>query len=161
MRAVVRPESLTLEITITGGLGSRVPVSFSFHPYFGFAELPRAQWRLQLPAMGKLVLDQRGIPTGIEEHFGEFDAQLGELSFDNGFSLLEDPSSFSLSGGERRITIELLAGYRYAQVFAPKDKEYVALEPMTAPANALVSGRNLQIIEPGGRFHAAFRIRAQ
>jgi hypothetical protein len=30
----------------------------------------------------------------------------------------------------------MLAGYRYAQVFAPKDKDYIALEPMTAPTSA-------------------------
>jgi hypothetical protein len=29
--------------------------------------------------------------------------------------------------------VDLLAGYRYALVFAPKDKDYIVLEPMTAP----------------------------
>jgi len=29
---------------------------------------------------------------------------------------------------------------------------------MTAPANALVSGRGLRVVEPGGRLHAGFRI---
>lgn len=161
MTAVIHPKSLTLDITITAGPSSSVPVSFGFHPYFGFADFPRAQWRLMLPAMHKISLDQRGIPTGREEPFPEFNAPLGELSFDNGFALLDDPTSLSLSAGGRRITIEMLTGYRYAQVFAPKDKDYVALEPMTAPANALVSGRNLRIIDPGGKFHATFRIQVE
>jgi aldose 1-epimerase len=52
----------------------------------------------------------------------------------------------------------LLAGYRYAQVFAPKDKDYIALEPMTAPANALTGGRGLRFVPPGERFRAVFRI---
>jgi hypothetical protein len=30
---------------------------------------------------------------------------------------------------------------------------------MTAPTNALASGRGLRVVEPGGRFRAAFRIR--
>jgi aldose 1-epimerase len=55
--------------------------------------------------------------------------------------------------------VELLAGYRYAQVFAPKDKDYIALEPMTAPASALTSGHGLRFLPPGERFQAAFRIR--
>ena len=63
-----------------------------------------------------------------------------------------------LAGGGLRIAVELLAGYNYAQVFAPTDGEYVALEPMTAPTNALVSGSGLQIVEPGGTFRAVFRI---
>ena len=29
--------------------------------------------------MRRLVLDRRGIPTGAEESFGGFDAELGEL----------------------------------------------------------------------------------
>jgi hypothetical protein len=55
--------------------------------------------------------------------------------------------------------VDLLAGYRYAQVFAPKDKDYIALEPMTAPTSALTSGRGLRFVTPGGRFRARFRIR--
>ena len=54
--------------------------------------------------------------------------------------------------------MELLAGYQYAQIFAPKDKDYVALEPMTAPTGALTSGRGLRLVEPGGQFRAVFRI---
>ena len=41
-----------------------VPVSFGFHPYFGLSDVPRADWRLHLPAMQRLALDARGIPTG-------------------------------------------------------------------------------------------------
>jgi galactose mutarotase-like enzyme len=52
----------------------------------------------------------------------------------------------------------LLEGYRNAQVFAPKDKSYIALEPMTAPTSALTSGRGLRLVEPGGKFRAVFRI---
>ena len=134
-------------------------MSFGFHPYFGLPELPRADWRLQVPAMRRLVLDRSGIPTGEEEHFGGINARLGELDLDDGFALLDERPSFSIAGAGRRIIVELLAGYAYAQIFAPKDKEYVALEPMTAPTNALTSGRGLQLVNPGGAFRAAFRIR--
>ena len=60
---------------------------------------------------------------------------------------------------ETGISVELLAGYRYAQVFTPKDQDYVALEPMTAPASALNSGCGLRLAQPGREFRAAFRIR--
>jgi hypothetical protein len=158
MTATAWPNSLTLETALVAGADCPVPVCFGFHPYFGLPDLPRAEWQLKLPAMRKLVLDQHGVPTGEEELFGGFDSQLGEIGFDDGFALLGERPSFSLAGAGRRITVKLLAGYRYAQVFAPKDKDYVALEPMTAPANALVSGRGLKLVEPGRRFRAAFQI---
>jgi aldose 1-epimerase len=105
--------------------------------------------------------DPRGIPTGSATSFGRFNAQLGEVAFDDGFALIEEEASFSVSGGGRRITVEFLVGYSYAQVFAPKDKDYIALEPMTAPASALTSGHGLRLAKAGEQFRAAFRIRVE
>jgi aldose 1-epimerase len=157
MTATLLPESLTIETAVIAG--DPVPVSFGFHPYFGIPNRPRAQWRLELPAMRKLVLDDRGIPTGKEESFDRLDTLLGELDLDAGFIVLDERPKFSLSGGGRRITVEFLENYRYAQVFAPKGKDFVALEPMTAGTSALTSGQGLRVIESGREFHAAFRIR--
>ena len=157
--ATLRPDGLVLQTTLLASPDGPVPVSFGFHPYFGLPELPRAQWQLELPAMRRLVLDSRGIPTGEEEAFDGFDAQLGESNFDDCFAFSDGSPSLSLAGAGRRITVEFLAGYRYAQVFAPKGKDYVALEPMTAPTSALTSGLGLHIVEPRGEFRSAFRIR--
>jgi aldose 1-epimerase len=77
--------------------------------------------------MRRLVLDDRGIPTGKEESFDRLDTLLGELDLDAGFIVLDERPKFSLSGGGRRITVEFLENYSYAQVFAPKGKDFVAL----------------------------------
>ena len=158
MAATLNSDGLTLETTLIASSEGPVPVSFGYHPYFGFPDLPRTQWRLELPAMKRLVLDQRGIPTGAEESFGRFDAELSDVGFDDGFALMEERALFSVSGASRRITVEFLAGYPYAQVFAPKDKDYIAFEPMTAPTSALTSGRGLRLVASGERFRAVFRI---
>lgn len=159
MAAKVTPDSLTLQTTAIANAGSAVPVSFGFHPYFGISGLPRAKWRLQMPRMCMLVLDARGIPTGAQEFFGPVDALLGDTSFDDGFALLGEQSSFSLSGGKHTLTVTFLEGFTYAQIFAPKDKDFVALEPMTAPTNALTAGKGLRVVEPGGKLRASFRIK--
>ena len=156
--ATLRPGALTLETALTAAPGSPVPVSFGFHPYLGLPGVARSQWRLRLPPLRKLVLDERGIPTGEEEAFAGLDAPLGALAFDDGFATLDEQSWFSLEGGGRRIRVELLAGYRFVQVYAPPTQELVALEPMTAAANALVSGRELRLAAPGETVRAAFRI---
>ena len=159
LAATIHRDSLTLETTVIAGSEGPVPVSFGFHPYLSLRELPRGNWRLELPAMRKLVLDGRGIPTGDEEPFVGFNAELGESGFDDGFALMEERTSFSVVGAGSRLSVDFLEGYRYLQVFAPKDKDYIALEPMTAPTNALASGRGLRLVNPGERFRAVFRIR--
>jgi aldose 1-epimerase len=161
MAVALSPDGLTVETTLVAGPDESVPVSFGFHPYFGFADLPRPQWRLKLPAMRKLILDRRGIPTGDEESFSGLDEELGELDFDDGFALTNEQASFSIAGAGQRITVEFLEGYPYAQVYTPKDKDYIALEPMTAPTSSLTSGRGLRIVAPGGQFRAVFRIRVE
>ena len=160
LTATLRPDALTLETILTAGPEGPVPVSFGFHPYLRLPGLSRSQWRLALPPMRKLVLDRRGIPTGQEEPFRGLDAPLGALHLDEGYALLDQPASLTLTGGGRRIAVELLAGYGYAQIFAPNDHDYVALEPMSAPTNALTSGNGLHLVPPGGTFRAVFRIGA-
>jgi len=158
LTVAIQPGSLTLETTLIAGSESPVPVSFGFHPYFHIPGLPRPNWHLELPAMRKLVLDSRGIPADDEQPYQGFNGQLGESSFDEGFALIGERASFSVSGATQRVSVDFLEGYSYAQVFAPKDKDYIALEPMTAPANALASGRGLRLVPPGDRFCAVFRI---
>jgi aldose 1-epimerase len=158
MTALLQTDGLAIATTVHAGAGP-VPVSFGFHPYFGLPDLPRPEWRLRLPAMRHLVLDKNGIPTGAEDTFNGLDAPLGTRDFDDGFALLEDHAAFSIAGAGRRISVELLEGFTHAQIFAPKDKDYIAIEPMTAPANTLISGDGLRLVVPGGHFRTVFRIR--
>jgi len=161
LAASLRPDSLTFETTVVAHAQGPVPVSFGFHPFVGLPGLGRADWTLSLPAMQKLVLDSRGIPTGIEQPFPVFDAPLGATEFDDGFAILGEQASLSVRGAHRRISVDFLAGFPYAQVFAPKGQDFVALEPMTAPTDALTSGRGLRLVEAGTSFRAAFRIRVE
>jgi aldose 1-epimerase len=158
MRASLQPDGLTIETAVHAG-EKPVPVSFGFHPYIGVPGVARADWRLTLPAMRKLELDERGIPTGKETPFEGLNAPLGDRAFDDGFALLDDAATLSISGGGRRIAVELLAGFTHTQVYAPPDKDFIALEPMTAPTNALISGDGLRLVVPGASFPATFRIR--
>jgi aldose 1-epimerase len=160
MTATAAPDGLTIETALAATSDTPVPVSFGFHPYLGLPDVPRQNWRVSLPAMRHLTLDARKIPTGASEPFPGLDALLGERDFDDGFALLEDSATLSVAAAERRIAVDLLEGYAYTQVYAPHDKDYLAFEPMTAPANALVSGTDLRLVPPGGTFRAAFRIRA-
>jgi aldose 1-epimerase len=161
LTVALRPEGVTLETTVVASGNETVPVSFGFHPYLTLPDQARGQWRLTLPEMRKYLLDGRGIPTGAETVFAGFDGPLAETNFDDGFALLHEPATLSMRGPNRRLSVELLHGYGCAQVFAPKGKDFIALEPMTAPTAALSQGGGLRAVAPGGQFQAAFRIRVE
>ena len=158
MAVRIRPGDLQIQTTVFADSSSPVPISFGFHPYFGLAGIPRGEWKLECPAMRRLDLDEHGIPDGKEAASAALAGPLGTTSYDNGFSLYEDRAVFSISGGGHSIAIEFQNGFRYAQIFAPADKQFIAIEPMTAATNALSSGQGLRVIEPGGQFGASFRV---
>ena len=66
--------------------------------------------------------------------------------------------AFSIEGNGYSIGVVFESGFQFAQIFAPKDKEFIAIEPMTAATNALRSAKGLRVIAAGEEFSAAFRI---
>lgn len=154
-------DGLTIRTTVLANSETALPISFGFHPYFGIPNVPRSQWRLQLPRMNKLVNDSHGIPTGSSEPFGPVDELLSDHGFDDGFALPGESSCFALSGANFKIVIDFLEGFPFTQVFAPPGKEFIAIEPMTAATNALRSGQGLRVLPAGSEFRASFRVSVQ
>jgi aldose 1-epimerase len=114
---------------------------------------------VQLPAMRRLVLDERQIPAGHERsESAAQDFQLGALDFDDGFDALAEDAAFAVSDGDARLGLAFLGGYRFAQVYAPPQRQFICFEPMTAPANALRSGDGLTVLEPGQSASARFAV---
>jgi galactose mutarotase-like enzyme len=146
---------VTTTVTPTGALP--VPISFGWHPYLAVPGVTRRDWALALPAREHLALDRRFLPTG------ETTAEPAEVEALGGRDLddLYEPAArrLTLAGGSTALAMTLGSGYRYAQVFAPANRAFACLEPMTAPTNALVAG-TAPIVEPGDRHRATFRLSA-
>ena len=117
--------------TTLDALDGEVPVAFGFHPWFSPPGAARADYAVELPAMRRLELDPRHLPTGA--------------------------AAFAVTAGGRRIRVTFDAGFACAQVFTPPDKDLICFEPMTAPADALRTGA-FAVAAPGRPFHAAFTI---
>jgi aldose 1-epimerase len=152
--------TLTIEtsIDVPADAPAPVPVSFGYHPYLKLPGSDRRAWEVELPVDRHLALDDRMIPTGVSEPFERPRFALGNESFDDAFAGLRHPAVFAASAGARRIELELREGYSFAQLYAPAGEGFVCFEPMTAPANALISRDALPVVEPGGAFAAAFAI---
>jgi aldose 1-epimerase len=135
-----------------------VPIAFGWHPYLTLPGAARTDWRIHLPVSSRARLDERGIPTGEMDEVEAEDGALGRRVFDDLFPGLTQPAAFAVWGGARRVELVFEEGYPVAQVFAPPDSEFICFEPMTAPTNALVSGRDLRRVGPGESFSARFRL---
>jgi aldose 1-epimerase len=160
VRQRIRVEGNELEIatTVAADRGVPVPVSFGFHPYFRLMGVPRQQWQIEVPVRDRLVLDQHMIPTGEREPTGALDGPLGDRGFDDGYAGVDHARPFAVAGGGRRIEVHLDDGYQFAQVYSPPGAGFICFEPMTAPTNALRSGQDLQIAQPGEDFTARWKI---
>ncbi|HET7446069.1 MAG TPA: aldose 1-epimerase [Solirubrobacterales bacterium] len=149
---------LTVSVTVRPSAGVAVPVAFGFHPYLRLPNVPRAEWEVEIPVRERILLDDRMLPTGAEEPVEIASGPLGARTFDDAFRAPAAGAPFVLAGGGRRLELRFDAGYPFAQVYAPGDDEVIAIEPMTAPANALLSGRDLPLVAPGDTFAACFTL---
>jgi aldose 1-epimerase len=154
----VGPAALGIATRVIADRGSPVPLSFGFHPYLALPGAARERWQVALPVRAELLLDERGLPTGASRPRPEAHFVLGERTFDNLFAVPESPARFSVSGGGRRVTVELRSGYPFAQVFAPPDQPVICFEPMTASVNALRSHEGLRVVAPGATARAVFTL---
>ena len=113
---------------------------------------------MSLPVRRALIHDASLLPTGESEPFEPGPRELGDSDWDHEFAELVDPPRFVLHTDDSEISLTFLRGYRFAHVFAPAESDFVCFEPMTAPTNALATGAELPIVEPGGRCETAFEI---
>ena len=98
------------------------------------------------------------IPTGETEPAEAVSGELGSRDFDDAFAGVDAGTRFTLSGAGRGLAVTFESGYGYAQLFAPPGQELICFEPMTAPTNALASGRGLGVLAPGESHTGAFSI---
>jgi galactose mutarotase-like enzyme len=168
MAAFPFPHELSIDVTlVASGLrivttvrpsGPRsVPIAFGFHPYLQLPGASRDRWELGLPASAHASLDGRGIPTGRARPVDADTAPLEGRDLDDLFALGTDRTITLANVEARRIALRYDDGYPYAQVYSPAGAKFCAIEPMTAPTNALVTGDHPSV-RPGETFSAAFTL---
>ena len=159
-------DGLTVTLTATNLSPSAAPYALGAHPYLVAGPGGVDDWELTLPAATRLVTDDRMIPTGRE------DVRDTDLDFRMARPLRQtamDTAFTDLSrGSDGRVEVQLRdpsadqgvalwadAKHSYLQLFTGDElpahaRESLAVEPMTAPANALNSGEALVVLSPAG-----------
>jgi aldose 1-epimerase len=147
------------------------PVAVGIHPYLCLSDVSTADLQLELDAESWFRVDDRSLPIAEEpideEHDLRSPRRVGDLDLDAAFAGVPRGSDGRIRAmlhapdGRR---VELWGGqdFRYLQVFTtdryPGLDLALAIEPMTAPADALNSGRDLRWLEPGETWHLQWGI---
>jgi aldose 1-epimerase len=156
---------LTVTVEATN-VGSRpAPWGTAQHPYLTVATQRIDDSELTLPAASWLPVDDRLIPAGPPQEVAgtQFDfrvpRKLATTELDHAFTgLSRDGDGLAwvrLEGGGARTAMWLDASYGWLQVFTSDSLEperfraALAVEPMTCPPNAFVSGIDRIRLEPG------------
>ncbi len=153
---------LVLRVTtsLTATADHAVPVAFGWHPYLEFPDVPRAQWRLDIPFARRATLSRRRIPTGEVLDAPVPFGPLGDTFLDEVFLDVPDGAVATVSGGDRAVELRYLSGYPVGVVFAPTAFDAVCVEPMTAPTDPFSGRWPLRLAQPGQTVTAVFELAA-
>ena len=112
--------------------------------------------RSVLPARRRVVTDERLLPTGATEPLEMTAFTLGADELHEVFVLGAD-RCLTVASDARRLTVESLTGFPFAQVRTVASEPHVVVEALTAAPDAL--SRDLfPVATPGRPYRAALRL---
>ncbi len=128
-----------------------MPLSFGFHPYFLVQD--KEKLSLDIPASTYQAKDS----TEVVSYEGSFDFNEDEI--DVALKPLNG-SSASITDSSRSLKISLQWSEDYSTIvfWTVKGKDFVCLEPWSAPRNGINTGENLTELQPGASCKALVAI---
>jgi galactose mutarotase-like enzyme len=130
--------------------GTRVmPCALGYHPYFFVDDKARTSIELQATRVFDNVKKAYGPFTGFDLNAPELDLHLLDNPHDTGALAFGDGTRLVVRGSPEFTTWI---------VWAVTGKDYICLEPWTAPGNALNTGEKLTELEPGAARQASIEL---
>ncbi|KHK97238.1 hypothetical protein LK09_12935 [Microbacterium mangrovi] len=138
------------------------PVALGTHPYLTLGDVPASELTLHSPADSRYVTDDRMLPIDLQPVDAATDIRqprtLSELALDTVYTDLHRDADgiarttlTAADGG--RVTLWQGEGFDFRVLYLNADYPgrdvAIAVEPMTAPTDALNSGTGLRWLEPG------------
>ena len=156
-----------LQVTVSAtNRGTRpAPFGTGQHPYITAGPAPLDEWELELPATRWLPTDDRGIPSGAAQDIEGTECDfrqphaIGASMLDQALTGLNRASDgrvwAHVRSAGRQVSLWAGPGYGWLQVFTSdtlhgeRHRKAIAIEPMTCPPNAFVSGEDVIVLAPG------------
>ncbi|MFC0626908.1 aldose 1-epimerase family protein [Kribbella deserti] len=165
IRYEVSAEGLAVEATATNIGTTNAPYGFGTHPYLTVGRR-LDECELSFTAGKRVDVDpDRLLPRGVEDVAGTpFDFStgrvVGDLFIDNAFTDLPDEWTVRLTDPSSDRSVALTSDTRWLQLYSANaiDRAGVAVEPMTCPPNAFVTGEDVIVLAPGDRHSTSYRV---
>ena len=167
---------LTVTTTVTNRDDVPIPFGVGFHPYLAVTTPTIEGAELEVPAKAYVAVNERQLPTGeiLPVAGNNFDfttrKSVSGHVLDTTFTeLVRDDSGLATvvlvdaAGGAIELSVD--RNFPYLQVFTGDHLEKgrrrtaVAVEPMTCPPDALRSGKDIVVLEPGQHWAGSWRLR--
>lgn len=167
---------LTVTTTVTNRDDVPIPVGVGFHPYLAVTTSTIEGCDLEVPATAYVASGERLLPTGeilpVRGHALDFttaksinghelNVTYTELVRDN--AGLATVKIRDHNGG--RVELQVDRNFPYIQLYTGEDlargrrRTSIAVEPMTCPPEALRSGKDVIVLEPGQHWAGSWRLR--
>ena len=168
-------DGLVVTHTLVNHSESPAPVAVGAHPYLRVGDVAVEDLLVTISGETYLEVDERQIPVGAEAAAGtpkdlRHGARVGEVSLDTAYTDLQEIDGayrhrlHSPDGQSTELWADLAFGYVHVYTkpgFPGPDGPSlaIAVEPMTAPANALNSGEGLTWLDPASTWTASWGLR--
>ncbi|WP_162287304.1 aldose epimerase family protein [Corynebacterium urinipleomorphum] len=138
------------------------PCALGVHTYLDAQGAPLDECTLHHTIAQRQPLDERNIPVGAREPWPDSPIRMGGTWLDDaGYDPVADQPRIArlVDATGTGVELEATANMPWTQIFTSPQR-HVAVEPMTAPPNALATGEDLTVLEPGGRLTVGWSVRA-
>lgn len=167
---------LTVTTTVTNRDDVPIPFGVGFHPYLSVTTPTIEGAELEVPAKAYVDVNERQLPTGeilpVAGNPLDFTKQKSINGHDLDVTyteLIRDDSGLATvvvtdaTGGTVELSMD--RNFAYVQLFTGDTLERgrrrtaIAVEPMTCPPDALRSGKDVIVLEPGQHWAGSWRLR--
>jgi aldose 1-epimerase len=173
VRHALVDDGMTVTHRVTNDTDLPAPVAIGSHPFFSIGDVPTDDLTLTVHAATRFPVDARLNPSAEIPVEGDYDLRngrkVGDLSLDDAFGDLKPDGQVTATltaPDGRAVSLWQDENFPYVQIFTTREfprgttkATAIAMEPMTAPANAFNSGQSLRWVEPGETWQASWGIR--
>lgn len=164
----LREDGLTTTVTVRNLGASPAPIALGAHPYLRIGDVPTARLRMSLDADHAWRLDERHVPVGrVPQSVTDVLVARSPRHATYERSVPGRALAHTLTAPDgRRVTLTADRAHRFTQLWVTDGlasdggaREAIAIEPMTAPPNALRNGVGLHWVGAGALWTTGWSIR--